>query len=139
MPIYGGPGLDYDPDAHAEALGLRIIERRLRRPRWGEYHDAERTVVLHPDMTRRARRCILAHECQHGIYRDVPTIFGPINDGQERRARLGAARLLVSPVEYALAEALYGPNDAAIAAELDVIPEVLADWRIAVRTVGVQV
>lgn len=111
---------------------MQVIESRLRRHRWGEYHDADRTIVLALGMTRRAQRSVLAHECQHAQARDVHSMFGPIDRRQERRARLAASRLLITASEYAAAEALYGPHDAFLADELDVIPEVLRDWRQAV-------
>lgn len=139
MAAYGGPGKNYDPWAHAEALGVCVREGRLPALRWGEYRDTQRLIMLAKGMTRRGQRSVLAHEVQHAERRDVSTLFGPLHERQERRARLAAAQLLVSPLEYAVAEALHGPLDAYIADELDVIPEVLADWRMAVHTLRIWV
>lgn len=132
-------GREYDPWAHAEELGVSVIEARLRGDLWGEYRHHDRLIVLRRGMTHREARCVLTHEIMHSLAGDTPTRLGHLHRLRERRADLSAALLLVVPHEYAAAEDLYGPLDACIAAELDVIPEVLADWRMAVRTVGVRV
>lgn len=113
---------------------MRVLEGDLRRYRWGEYRDTERLIVLAHGMTRRAQRSVLAHEVAHAVTGDRLSLFGPFDQRQERRARLSAATMLVSCAEYAAGEALYGPHVGDIADELDVLPEVIHDWRIAVRT-----
>ena len=47
----------------------------------------------------------------------------------EARADRFAAKLLVSPVEYALAEQTYGPHPARIAHELGVTTHIVKVWR----------
>lgn len=139
MAVYGGPGREYDPWRHAAAIHLDVREGPLRRGRWGEYHRATHTATLAEGMTRREARSVLAHEVQHAIARDAPSRYGLIADRQEMLARRRAAALLVDPGEYRAAELVFGADLAAIADELDVIPEVLADWRLAVRSVSVRV
>jgi Zn-dependent peptidase ImmA (M78 family) len=126
---YGGTGRLYDPWLHAEGLGVRVIEGRLRRNRWGEYRDADRLIVLARGMTHRSQRTVLAHEVQHAITRDVLSLYGAFDNRLERRARINAAAHLICPTEYAEAERLFGPHDAYIADELNVVVEVLSDWR----------
>ena len=132
-------GKAYSPWEHAEILGVPVETQWLRGRRWGEYHAGTHTIRLDRRLLRVEARSILAHEVQHAIHRDVPSGFGPVDARMERRARLNAALLLVDPHEYAEAEALCDGADCGIAHALDVIPEVLADWRMAVRTVGVRV
>lgn len=132
----GARGRRYDPWAHAQSLGVSVIEARLRGTLWGEYRHHDGLIVLRRGMTRREARCTLTHELMHAIAGDAPTRFGHLHRLRERRADWSAALLLVCPDEYALAEALYGPHRAALAAELDVIPEVIDDWRLAVARTG---
>lgn len=130
-------GRRYDPWAEAERLGVAVTEARLRGDLWGEYRHDDRLIVLRRGLTRREGRCVLAHEIEHARAGDTPTRLGYLHHLRERRADRRAALLLVDPMEYALAEDLFGPVDALLAAELDVIPEVLADWRVAMRRAGV--
>lgn len=76
-------------------------------------------------MTDTATVCSLAHELGHAHHGDPPGHYGPM----ELRADRFAARLLVSPVEYALAETQYGPHPARLAAELGVTVKVLKTWQ----------
>lgn len=87
---------------------MRVVERRLRGSRWGEYDDSSRTVILDSRLNWVESRCVLAHEVMHAIARDVPTRYGPVNQRQERRARLQSALLLVDAGEYAIAEETNG-------------------------------
>lgn len=130
-------GRAYDPWGHAEALGLEVIERR-RLPHGddGRYTLAEHRVELRRGLTARAARSVLAHEIQHALAADPPTRFGPVRARQETLARRRAALMLVDSSEYAAAEAIYGPNVAPLADELDVLPSVIVDFRLAVRALG---
>lgn len=122
-------GLSYDPWAHAQELGLTIIEDHLPRGRRGEYWHDERLIILARGLSHRAARSTLAHEIAHAIAGDEPVEFGPMHMKQETRASRLAALLLIDPVEYFSAEALHGGHVPAIAHELNVTPKVLVDWR----------
>lgn len=69
--------------------------------------------------------CSLAHELGHAHYGDPPGHHG----AHEIRADRFAARLLINPHDYATAEAIYGPNPAAIEAELGVTVNILKSWQ----------
>lgn len=69
--------------------------------------------------------CSLAHELGHAHHNDPPGHQGIM----ELRANRFAARLLVSPVEYQLAETQYGPHPARLAHELGVTVKVLKTWQ----------
>lgn len=69
--------------------------------------------------------CALAHELGHAHYGDPPGHHG----AHEYRADRFAARLLISPVEYATAESIYGPHPATLANELGVTVKVLKTWQ----------
>lgn len=126
---HGGIGRAYCPWRHAETLGVDVVEQPLKRLRWGQYVDHERTIYLAPGLTDVEARSTLAHEVQHAIRRDGPTVFGGLMVRQEWLAMQGSAALLVSAAEYAEAENLYGPSVAGIARELHVIPEIVLQWR----------
>lgn len=68
--------------------------------------------------------CALAHELGHAHYGDPPGHHG----AHELRADRFAARLLVSPIDYAAAEALYGPQPQLLAHELGVTVKILKTW-----------
>ena len=69
--------------------------------------------------------CALAHELGHAHYGD-PSGHQP---RYEARADRFAARLLISPVDYALAERTYGTHPARLAAELGVTVHLVHVWR----------
>lgn len=69
--------------------------------------------------------CTLAHELGHAHYNDPPGCM----PRYEQRADRFAARLLISPTEYAAAETLYGPHPARIAHELGVTTHLIHVWR----------
>lgn len=73
-------------------------------------------------------RCTLAHELAHHSLGHDPAATGWVHDRQERQANEWAARRLISPTEYQLAEQLYGPHPAHLAAELGVTVKVLKTW-----------
>lgn len=70
-------------------------------------------------------RCTLAHELAH-MWLGHPA---PASGRQELQADRFAARLLVSPVEYELAERIFDARAQLIAAELGVTVELLGVWR----------
>lgn len=85
----------------------------------------KRTITLRVGMDDVTTLCSLAHELGHAHYGDPPGHHG----AHELRADRFAARILVSPTEYATAEALYGPHPSLIAHELGVTVKVLKTWQ----------
>ncbi|CAM4152752.1 ImmA/IrrE family metallo-endopeptidase [Corynebacterium belfantii] len=76
-------------------------------------------------MGDRETLCTLAHELGHAHYGDPPE-----HDGwREKRADRFAARILITPGEYAVAERLHGPCPGAIAYELGVTAHLIQAWR----------
>ena len=67
---------------------------------------------------------MLAHEYAHFVYDD-----GCSSAAHERRAWEHAARMLITPADYARAERLVGSHPNAIAAELDLTSVVVRAWR----------
>ncbi len=122
-------GLAYDPWQHAEGLRLTVEERKLSSRHRGEYHHAERLILLTPGLSHREARCTLTHEIQHALVGDLPTPFGPLHRRQEIRARKGAAHLLIDAGEYAAAEQLRDGHLRSIAYDLEVTVRIVNDWR----------
>lgn len=120
--------LTYDPWAHAQNLGLTIIEAPLEGTMRGVYWHDQRLITLRPGLTRRAARSTLTHEIAHAIAGDRPTPFGPIHRKAEIIANRRTATLLIDAHEYAAAEELHNGHLPAIAHELNVTPKVLHDW-----------
>ena len=106
----------------AQARGYRI--RWHRGGPKAAWLPHKRTITLRVGMDDVTTLCSLAHELGHAHYGDPPGHHG----AHELRADRFAARILVSPVEYAAAEALYGPQPSLIAHELGVTVKVLKTW-----------
>lgn len=122
-------GLAYDPWQHAEGLRLTVEERKLPSRHRGEYHHAERLILLAPGLSHREARCTLTHEILHALAGDTSTPFGPLHRRQEIRARKGAAHLLIDAGEYAAAEQLRDGHLRSIAYDLEVTVRIVNDWR----------
>ena len=107
----------------AEARGYRIRwHRGGPKAAWLPHRS---TITLRVGMDDTTTLCSLAHELGHAHYGDPPGHHG----AHEIRADRFAARLLVSPTEYATTEALYGPHPATLANELGVTVKVLKTWQ----------
>lgn len=107
--------------AHAD--GIRVYWRDLGHlAHWSARH---RCIWLHPDLTEREARSLLAHELGHAHHGDA----GPQPAHIEARAWRYAATLLIDPAEYALAEHTHGPRKDAIADALDVTREVITGYQ----------
>lgn len=107
----------------AEARGYRIHWHK-RGPK-AAWIPARNTITLRYGMDDAETLCALAHELGHAYYNDPPGHFGT----HELRANRFAAQLLISPVEYALAEEIYGPYPQRLAQELGVTIKVLETWQ----------
>ncbi|GAB2457827.1 ImmA/IrrE family metallo-endopeptidase [Xylanimonas ulmi] len=113
---------------YARERGVDVKYGNLGRRR-GEYRHGPRLIVLNPHMSGVLQRSTLAHELGHAHRGDEWTDDPRELAARERLADEYAARLLVSPVEYALAERLHGQHTGAIARELDVAVYVVEAWQ----------
>ncbi|WP_407316710.1 ImmA/IrrE family metallo-endopeptidase [Isoptericola halotolerans] len=112
--------------AAAEELGVHVKWMDLGR-RAGELRRSG-LVLLNHRKSVLTQRCTLAHEMGHWtlghdwtLYHDVPR--------DEREADAYAAELLISPVEYALAERTHGEHPGALARELEVTRRLIEVWQ----------
>lgn len=115
-------------ERQAEHMGLKVLESDIPGTTCGLYCDRLNTICLADWLNDRQRLCTLCHELVHAKYRDLGcgTRFGV---KCERRARRETALTLISPVEFAMAEEVYGENAWMMATELDVTMQVLTDYR----------
>lgn len=115
-------------ERQAEAMHVRILETDMPGTTCGLYCERLNTIWLADWLNDRQRLCTLCHELVHAKYRDrgCGTRFGV---KCERRARRETALTLISPVEFAMAEEVYGENAWMMATELDVTMQVLTDYR----------
>lgn len=110
---------------------IDVSERRGYQVRWhrggpkAAWLPRQHAVTLRHGMSDADTLCALAHELGHAHYGD-PAGCDP---AREHRADRFAARLLISPVEYAMAEQAYGPHAARIAHELGVTTHLVQVWR----------
>lgn len=110
---------------------IEVAEQRGFTVRWhrggpkAAWLPQQNAVTLRHGMSDAETLCSLAHELAHAHYGD-PAGHDP---RYEARADRFAAKLLVSPVEYALAEQTYGPHPARIAHELGVTTHIVKVWR----------
>jgi hypothetical protein len=109
---------------HCADLGIDVRWHDLGETRRGEYHRLERAIVLSPRLTGRQLVACLAHELGHERFGH--TCSTPAN---EERAWEYAAALVITPDEYAAAEARVGPDPAGLALELAVTPRLVEAWR----------
>lgn len=104
----------------AEAMGMHVVFRDLGR-RSGEVHSTG-VIYINPRRTLMTQRATLAHELGHVHHRhDWRTRHDRARD--EREADMYAASILINPLEYRLAERMYGHDARAIGEELDVPTE----------------
>lgn len=111
---------------------IQTAEARGYQVRWhrggpkGAWLPQQRAVTLRLGMDDAETLCTLAHELGHAHYGD------PAGHDRrfEARADRFAAQLLISPVEYAIAEQAYGPHPARLAHELGVTVHLLDVWRV---------
>jgi Zn-dependent peptidase ImmA (M78 family) len=106
------------------AQGVRILWVDLGPHRHGQYRRQHRLIELNPRLVLRQLVPVLAHEYAHVVHDDACS-----TPATERRAWEYAARLLITPADYARAERIVGPHPNAIAAELDLTPVIVRAWR----------
>lgn len=111
---------------HARQLGLRVKWRDLGR-RNGELHSSG-LIIVHPRRNVNVQRFVIAHECGHWVHgHDWSAMHDRAAD--ERQADTYAADVLISPVEYRLAEQIAGSDARSIARELGVPVRLVDLWR----------
>ncbi|HEY0217914.1 MAG TPA: ImmA/IrrE family metallo-endopeptidase [Cellulomonas sp.] len=111
----------------AAEQGVRVGWRPLGR-RDGEYHSSG-LILLDPRRPETVQKVTLAHELGHAHYGHTRTDDPSEHRHRERLADRYAARLLIAPSEYALAERLVGSHPGALARELGVTAAVVEAWR----------
>lgn len=114
--------------------GLRLVERPG--VSYGGYEPQTRTIRVAPGLSRRTTCSVLAHELAHAVLGHAPTSDPVTRRRQERRADEWAARLLISPAEYADAEAARGTHPASLAFELGVTIEIVTAYQRLLRRIG---
>ena len=106
------------------AQGVRVEWADLGAHRHGQYQRRLRLIELNSRLVLRQLVPVLAHEYAHFVHDD-----GCSSAAHERRAWEHAARMLITPADYARAERLVGSHPNAIAAELDLTSVVVRAWR----------
>ena len=91
----------------------------------GLYIHSRRLIVVESRLPETLQRATLAHEYVHALRGHV----GPQSASVERLVDREAARLLISPAEYALAEYMHEGNTVGIAEELGVPVWVVEAYR----------
>jgi len=121
--------IPYDPETHANQLGIRIIDACLPAGTLALWDETTKTILASPGLLHRQRRCVIAHELAHAVNGDT---HAPIDDvaarKRERRADLTAAGWLLDPVSVRTALAVSPDSLNAAAADLDVTPRILSAW-----------
>ena len=111
--------------AAAERIcGLR--ERRLRDGLQGLYLRQPNLILLDSRLCGVQLCCVLAHEISHARHMDAGC---HVDKWVERRADQEAAKMLIDPLEYAYAEAVYEGDVMGMARELNVLPWVIEAYR----------
>ena len=110
---------------------IEVAEDRGFQVRWhrggpkAAWLPQQRAVTVRHGMDDVETLCSLAHELGHAHYGD-PAGHHPRH---EKRADQFAARILISPAEYRVAEHAYGPHRARLAHELGVTTHMIDVWR----------
>lgn len=111
--------------ALAHAHGICIYWRRLHPGRRGLWDARTRSIWIDPGLSDRGARSLLAHELGHAALGHA----GPQPPARERDAWEWAARRLIHPSDYALAEYEHGPHLGAIAEDLDLSMKVVTAYQ----------
>lgn len=110
---------------------IAVAEHRGYRVRWHKggpkaaWLPHTNTISVQIGMTDAETLSSFAHELGHAHYNDPPGHTGKY----ELRADRFAARLLISPDEYARAEAIYGHHPARLAFELGTTTHLIEVWQ----------
>ncbi|RYQ68433.1 hypothetical protein PG2072B_1036 [Bifidobacterium pseudolongum subsp. globosum] len=104
----------------------RLDEARLHDGKQGVYIRQKNLILLDSRLCGVQRRCVLAHEISHARHLDAGC---RCDRWAERRADIEAAAMLISPLEFAYAEAVYDGNTIGMARELNVLPWAIEAFR----------
>lgn len=108
---------------HAADLGLDVEYVDLGPTRFGEYQDDENLIRLNCRNTSAQMLSTLGHELGHAIARE-----NAVTARCARADEYGAA-LIITPTEYAAAEAEVGEHAGALADYLGVTRRLVLAWR----------
>lgn len=112
----------------ATSQGTTVEWANLGR-RSGTYNHTQHRITLHTKLTSYQERSTLAHEISHAHWHDIHTTCPAESERMERRADAEAARNLITPAEYATAEAEVGSHIGALAEYLEVSTWVVEIWQ----------
>jgi Zn-dependent peptidase ImmA (M78 family) len=111
----------------AVSLGCRVYFLPIPNTHYG-YLATATDIVINSRLTHNHQREVLAHELGHVHYgHDLRLMHDSPAD--ELRADQYAAQLLISPAEYALAEALHDGHGGGIAQELGLSTKMVKTWQ----------
>ncbi|WP_323985937.1 ImmA/IrrE family metallo-endopeptidase [Microbacterium plantarum] len=119
-----------------DAMGVRIEYAALPADRDGEYVHQRKLIRLRHGMTNRLHRSVLTHECAHAVFGDEPSMFGPLNAKQERRADEWAAMRLIRHEDYRNSEAIHHGHAGAMAHDLGVVRSIVEAYQRILLRVG---
>ena len=120
----------------AVQMGLAVESTDLPRDTCGLYDDRHGLILLADWLNQRQRRCTLCHELIHAKHHD-PGCGTQYGLKCERRCRRETALALISPVDYGVAEEIYGGEAWPMAVELGMTVQVLMDYRQLLHDSGV--
>ena len=120
----------------AVQMGLAVESTDLPRDIWGLYDNRHGLILLADWLNQRQRRCTLCHELIHAKHHD-PGCGTQYGLKCERRCRRETALALISPVDYGVAEEIYGGEAWPMAVELGMTVQVLMDYRQLLHDSGV--
>lgn len=112
-----------------DAAGYSVEYVALPPDRDGETNHERKVVRIQYDLSFRPYRSTVAHEACHVAFGDEPSMFGPVNAKQERRADEWAALQLVTLDDYRHAEAQHEGNVEAMAIDLSVTTDLVEAFR----------
>lgn len=121
---------------NAEYMGLSVMLRDLPRDICGLYDDYHKLILLADWLNQRQHYCTLCHELIHAWHHD-PGCGTSYGAKCELRCRRETALVLISPVDYGMAEQVYEGNMWMMAVELGVTIQVLTDYRQLLHDSGV--
>ncbi|WP_181158124.1 ImmA/IrrE family metallo-endopeptidase [Microbacterium sp. MYb64] len=87
-----------------DAFGIEIEYCDVPSDRDADTDVEARHMRVQWDLRPRTHRCTIVHELAHVVFGDVPSMFGPVNAKQERRADEWAAKFLIDLDDFRRAE-----------------------------------
>lgn len=112
-----------------DAAGYTVDYVSLPPDRDGETNHERKVVRIQHDLSFRPYRSTVAHETAHVVFGDEPSMFGPVNAKQERRADEWAALQLIDLDDYRQSESRHDGCVDAIAIDLSVTTDLIDSYR----------